>query len=669
MLDRFSLAGKLTIGFASVIILAIALSVWAIYGMINAAKGADELVAQVVPTLEGTAAVNVEAQWTAYYILGYTLTSDSKRLETGRDRLKNTKTKLDELKILADNQKMDDLSKSVGVVSGKINDYEKLIEQTKTSIEAMNGLIVSMGSAANAFFESVKQSQDAVNKQIKQQIDANATIQNVAPLYNELSIINEIIELQSNARVVFLKSQVQNDATLANESIENFAKIIEKLDSVMGQITSEEDKQRFETAKARAVEYKAGIENYLRESKKVTDLASQRMDSAKAAIDTATEAAGAARKRNEEICKSTSTNLNSASFWITIGLAVAALLGLIMAIGITRSITKPINHVIDGLTSGSEQVESAANQVAQSSTQMAEGASEQASSLEETSASLEEMTAMVSQNADNARQASSGAGHARESAIHGREAMGRMGEAITMIKESSDQTAKIIKTIDEIAFQTNLLALNAAVEAARAGDAGKGFAVVAEEVRNLAQRSAEAARNTSELIEGSQRNADNGVAVSQEVAAILDEIVGGVQKVAQLINEVAAATEEQARGIQQLNVAVTQMDQVTQANAANSEEAASASEELSAQAGELSNMVGQLVAVVTGSSNRAAAKQSSKHKMKSAPAPAPRKALPPVHPQRVALPPRKNAQQSQDQSRIIGPEQAIPFDDDDLANF
>ena len=178
--------------------------------------------------------------------------------------------------------------------------------------------------------------------------------------------------------------------------------------------------------------------------------------------------------------------------------------------------------------------------------------------------------------------------------------MDRMNEAIHQIKASSDETAKILKTIDGIAFQTNLLALNAAVEAARAGEAGKGFAVVAEEVRALAQRSAEAARSTSDLIEESQRLADNGVTASVEVTTMLREIVGEAQQVASLLAEVASSSEEQSQGIGQVNSAVTAMDSTTQSSAANAEEAASASEELSAQSRELLEMVAVLVELVEG---------------------------------------------------------------------
>jgi methyl-accepting chemotaxis protein len=299
-------------------------------------------------------------------------------------------------------------------------------------------------------------------------------------------------------------------------------------------------------------------------------------------------------------------SISSSSLRVSIGLGViSVLIGVVLALVITQSITRPLERVIAALNAGSEQVTSASNQVAQASQQLAAGANEQASSLEETSSSLEEMASMTRQNTDNAKQADVMAREARDTATKGVGVMRGMSDAIGAIKESSDSTAKILKTIDDIAFQTNLLALNAAVEAARAGEAGKGFAVVAEEVRNLAQRSAEAAKSTADLIESSQSNADNGVVVAQQVAELLQEINGVAEKVTALVSEVAAASEEQTQGIDQVNNAVAQMDRVTQGNAANAEESASASEELSAQARELNEMVNVLQTVVRGSRSAA----------------------------------------------------------------
>jgi methyl-accepting chemotaxis protein len=201
---------------------------------------------------------------------------------------------------------------------------------------------------------------------------------------------------------------------------------------------------------------------------------------------------------------------------------------------------------------------------------------------------------MTSRNTSEANQLSS---QAKDSAESGSASMHKMSDAIGKIRNSADETANIVKTIDEIAFQTNLLALNAAVEAARAGDAGKGFAVVAEEVRNLAQRSAQAAKSTSDLIAESIENAKHGVAVNDEVNRNLDEIVERVGKITSLVSEISNASDEQTKGIEELSRSVVQMDEITQNNASNAEESATAAEEMSAQAEELRKVVQKLARI------------------------------------------------------------------------
>ncbi len=265
-----------------------------------------------------------------------------------------------------------------------------------------------------------------------------------------------------------------------------------------------------------------------------------------------------------------------------------------------EALKKSLNNTLDSLNTILRQVNSSAGQMASGATQVSDssqaisqGATEQAASLEEITSSMTEMGSQVKQNAENANQANQLVGAARGSAENGNNRMKDMVSAMTEIEESSQNIQKIIKVIDEIAFQTNLLALNAAVEAARAGVHGKGFAVVAEEVRNLAARSANAAKETTELIEGSIKKVTNGTELANSTATALGEIVDGVSKVTDLVGEIAAASNEQAQGISQVNEGLIQLDKVTQQNTASAEESASASVELSGQASQLQELLKQ----------------------------------------------------------------------------
>jgi len=286
-------------------------------------------------------------------------------------------------------------------------------------------------------------------------------------------------------------------------------------------------------------------------------------------------------------------------------------LGLLMTLGalaivaaviflVARAVTGPVSKMIDELNAGAEQTASAATQISSSSTELAGQASEQAAAVQETTASLEQMNGSVQATTANTGRCRDLMTETQQVVGRGLQEMQAMVAAIDKIKNSSDETARIVQTIDEIAFQTNLLALNAAVEAARAGEAGKGFAVVAEEVRNLAQRAAQAARDTSELIAGSVQHAGEGVAVASRTREAFEETAASAEKVAAIVGEVAEAAREQSQAIGQINEAVGQMDRAAQGTAASAEESASASEELNAQAEQLRAVVGALHLLIAG---------------------------------------------------------------------
>ena len=282
---------------------------------------------------------------------------------------------------------------------------------------------------------------------------------------------------------------------------------------------------------------------------------------------------------------------------LTLGVFVFAVL---LSWFVARGITRPISRAVGQLTGNANEVATASSGVASSGQSLAEGASQLAASIEETSASLEELTAMTRQNAENANQSDTLMKEMGQTAQSAGESVTQMSQAMEDISHSGQEIGKIIKSIDEIAFQTNLLALNAAVEAARAGEAGAGFAVVADEVRSLAMRAAEAARNTTSLIEDTITKIKLGTQLVVQVDDAFGQLTSHAGKVAGLVSEISAASGEQSQGIDQINLAASEMDRATQQIAANAEESAAASEELSNQSATIKRIVQDLAALVGG---------------------------------------------------------------------
>jgi methyl-accepting chemotaxis protein len=340
--------------------------------------------------------------------------------------------------------------------------------------------------------------------------------------------------------------------------------------------------------------------------------------------------------------------------WLIFVITIVSILAIIgIALLIVRSITRPINSITLGMSEGADQVASAAGQLSSASQSLAEGASEQAASIEETSSSMEEMASMTRKNAENAGHADNLMREAGKLVDGANESMEELIESIDAISKASEETSKIIKNIDEIAFQTNLLALNAAVEAARAGEAGAGFAVVAEEVRNLAMRSADSAKDTAVLIEDTLKKVSDGARLVSVTNKAFAKVSENFDKVAGLVTEISEASREQSDGINQVNMAITDMDKVVQHNAANAEESASAAEEMNAQADLLNEYVTRLVKIVTGKTDTKDIKGREKIMKLSEAA------------HSTGLPARPENQHMIAGAKEVRPDQVIPFDEDE----
>jgi methyl-accepting chemotaxis protein len=365
-------------------------------------------------------------------------------------------------------------------------------------------------------------------------------------------------------------------------------------------------------------------------------------------------------------------SLSSAITTYVILLVVAIGLSLLVSILIARMVTSPVEKVIEGLSDGSMKVASASSHITAASQSLADGASKQAAGLEETSSSLEELTSMTKQNATNASQANTLMIDTSKVFEQANQAMNELNGSMKEISTASEETAKIIKTIDEIAFQTNLLALNAAVEAARAGEAGAGFAVVADEVRNLAMRAAEAAKNTANLIESTIKKIKSGTDTVSKTNEAFGKVSVGARKVGDLVAEITAASQEQAQGIEQINKAVAEMDKVVQQNAASTEESASASQEMNSQAEQMKGFVSQLIALVGGRNSKGTVSKKEARRSGAGPV---QDSVNRHQPgagsgKRLTLPGKKTKEIVPSfRTKGVSPEQVIPLEEGDFKEF
>ena len=601
MLKNFKLSTKLYGGFVFILVIML-LVAFIGYFSLNRTIGAMEDIVSQIEVSDKANSVLTAAEDTQAHCLRYIIYKDSKYETLQDEQAKQIFSYAQEIEALPTS------SEIKSEAADMINNAKAYDQSFKTYVDLENQKI-SAGKIrlelANTVRDSVQKVVDiAESYTMETQKDGMVNKDVANNTFFAHKCLESVHEFYIAAYQCISATGIEQQDKLAKEwlkKLDNTRSLLVKAETIMH---SENTRQAINKALPALDEYKENVELYCK------CIAAQRNEQVNQKEKAGLVMSDAKQVRDKvsgmitELVSNSESIVENASFMIMLSAISAVILGMAIAFFLTRGIVKPINRIISSLTSGSEQVTSAANQVSDTSQSLARGATEQAAGLEESSSSLEEMSTMTKQSAADAKVANDLAAKASKSADQGIMEMQKMNEAILDIQNSSDETAKIIKVIDEIAFQTNLLALNAAVEAARAGEAGKGFAVVAEEVRNLAMRSAEAAKDTASLIEGAVNYSKNGVDIAGQVSGVLDEIVENINRTAGLVSNITAASDEQAQGIEQISKAIYQMDKITQENSANAEESASASEELSAQAVQMNDVVRELNGVITGQASR-----------------------------------------------------------------
>lgn len=599
MFTHMKLSVKIAFGLGMQMVLAFLLGFVANWQMSQVSRETTKLVKEYMPEVTLSSGIQSSSLKTMYGMRGYALARQDSFLKDARASIDQIKKHIAEAADLSVNSpNLTHLKGAVEEIQANVTEYERLADRTVAKEQDIAAMQQEMEDAAARYLDNGTQflegQTSAMKKEIAGEIDPDKLIERL----RKISLANSILELGNRVRFENSRAQLTRDAAAVTHLRDQFVEIDKSLDTLKALTVHPIHLRQIQGVREAADVYRKAVEGVGTEWLALEAMRRKMEDAAAGVLSKTEELARTGEQQVENVGGEVFRKLGFASSALLYGMAASSILGLILGYFIIRSITGPIRRIIAGLTDGAQEVASAAGQVSGAAQSLAAGSSRQAASIEETSSALEEMSSMTRRNADSASEADRLMAETQQVVSATNESMQKLTRSMSEIALASEETSKIIKTIDEIAFQTNLLALNAAVEAARAGQAGAGFAVVADEVRTLAMRAAEAAKNTAGLIEGTVGKVRDGSDLVARAGEAFSNVADRSSKIAGIVAEISVASHEHAKGIQQVNSAVAELDKITQQNAAGAEESASAAEEMSAQAETMKQMIDGLVAMV-----------------------------------------------------------------------
>ncbi len=659
-MKKATLGFRISLGFGILVFIIVVLGTIGVVNMRNASSTATKLAVTYVPEVQLATDIFKVSNQIRYEMRAFMLSDNEMALANAKKAFAELKTYLDEADAHAKKYNLKNLQDNKKIAASALERYIDATDKSEKILARKKILDAQMVDNAALFVKSVDEYMASLKSSLDDDLKSERPDKTkLANRGEKFANLHTIISVTAAARVYGQRAQLKNDVSLIEGVLPKFETGYKLLADMRATTLKASNLEHLKNVEQAMRTYEASMRGFVSimqessaESKIMITLANEMLSAVEAVVDGGLE--------NVKIVSTeTSDSLSTASLIMIIGLVIAIILSLLSAYIIIKSVVKVVIDSVKSLSEGTSQVVSASEQISSASVSLAEGASSQASSVEEVSATIEEATASNNQNADNSREANILAQHSNDAARQGNQQVADLMVAMEKITDSSQKIAKIIKTIDEIAFQTNLLALNAAVEAARAGEHGLGFAVVAEEVKNLAERSAGAAKEITGIIEASIDQVKMGTEVANRTKDSFSEILISIKKTSDLIGEIAISAKEQAEGMNQIATAMGSVDQITQQNASASEETAAAAEELNAQALSMLESVAEMAALAGYDMGKESLKTTPAHK---------RVATLSMAPKRLSVAPKK-AKSTLNTTSKRNNDEVFPLDEDDLKEF